>query len=151
MTSVAVGLSTVTMVAEGSEIGTSNVFEAEVCDESIEVNEAVLPLLAEIEYPLPENNGPKLWFGPRSSTLVCWSGLGGKSSSVPAPLVGGTSQFAAVDQFASPPIPVRRADRQHQPHLEPLKLEHATLRLPDGTTTVLDSVRDNQSPTGSAT
>jgi hypothetical protein len=37
------------VVAADKAIGTSNVFEPEACDESIDVNEAVLPLLAEIE------------------------------------------------------------------------------------------------------
>ena len=48
-TRLATALSTETGVAADRTIGTSNVFEAEGCDDSIEVNETVLPLLAEIE------------------------------------------------------------------------------------------------------
>ena len=48
-TSFAAELSTVTVVAAVSGIGTLNVLVDESCEESIEVNDAVLLLLAEIE------------------------------------------------------------------------------------------------------
>ena len=48
-TSVDADWSTVTVVKAGKSMGTSNSFEVDVPDESIEVNAAVLLLLAEIE------------------------------------------------------------------------------------------------------
>ena len=71
------------------------------------MNEAVLPLAAEIEYPPPVNDkDPKVAAAPRSSTFVSCDAPEGKTRFVPAPLTGGTSQLAAVDQFASAPMPV---------------------------------------------
>ena len=107
-TSVWPELSTVTMVACDKASGTSTAFGFEVCDESIDVNDAVLPLAAEIEYPPPVNDkDPKVSPGPRSSTFVSCGAPEGKTRFVPAPLVGGTSQLPAVDQFASAPRPVQ--------------------------------------------
>ena len=107
-TSVSPELSTVMIVACDKASGTSTAFEPDVCAESIEVKEAVLPLAAEIEYPPPVNDkDPKVAPAPRSSTFVSCAAPEGKTRFVPAPLVGGTSQLPAVDQFASAPRPVQ--------------------------------------------
>ena len=60
-----------------------------------------------MEYPPPDMlNEPNVAAGPKSSKFVSWVPVEGKIRSVPVPLTGRASQFAAVIQFASVPNPV---------------------------------------------